>query len=318
MWMRPAACIPSVAMAEQPFSVITGAYGFTGKYIARRLLAKGERIVTLTGNPARPNEFGNRVTAQPLRFDNPRELEASLRGARVLFNSYWVRFDYGERTFARAVENTRVLILAAKRAGVQRIVHISITNPSLDSPLPYFCGKAVLEEAIKNSGLEYAILRPAVIFGPEDILINNVAFFLRNFPLFAVPGSGDYELQPIFVDDLALLAVDAATATNNVVYDAVGPERFRFNDLVAAVAGSVGSRAKIIHAPGSLVLAALRVLGFFLGDVILTRDEVSGLLANLLVSADAPTGTTHLTDWLRENSGTLGLRYSSEVKRHYK
>ncbi|MCU1335583.1 MAG: NAD-dependent epimerase/dehydratase [Bryobacterales bacterium] len=305
-------------MAEQPFSVITGAYGFTGKYIARGLLAKGESVVTLTGNPGRPNEFGNRVKTRPLRFDDPGELESSLRGAHVLYNSYWVRFDYGERTFSRAVENTRVLIGAAERAGVKRIVHISITNPSLDSPLPYFRGKALLEQTIKNSGLEYAILRPAVIFGLEDILINNIAFFLRKFPLFAVPGNGEYELQPIFVDDLARLAVDAASAPNSFVADAVGPERFRFNDLVAAIARSVGSRTTIIHAPATLVLGALRVLGSFLGDVILTRDEVSGLLANLLISADPPSGTTRLTDWLRENAATVGLRYSSEVQRHYK
>jgi len=300
------------------FSVITGAYGYTGKYIARRLLAKGETVVTLTGNPARPNEFGNRVQARPLRFDDSKELESSLHGARVLYNTYWVRFDYGNRTFARAVENTRVLIDAAERAEVRRIVHISITNPSLDSSLPYFRGKALLEEAIKRSGLEYAILRPAVIFGPEDILINNVAFFLRTFPLFAIPGGGEYELQPIFVDDLARLAVDAANAKDSFVADAVGPERFRFNDLVATVASSVGSRAKIVHMPPMVVLAALRVAGFFLGDVILTRDEVSGLLANLLVSADPPSGATRLADWLRENAGAVGARYSSEVQRHYK
>jgi NADH dehydrogenase len=305
-------------MAEPPFSVITGAYGFTGKYIARRLLANGERVVTLTGNPTRPNEFGNRVEARPLRFEDPGELESSLRGATVLYNSYWIRFDYGAQTFARAVENTRVLIAAAKRAGVRRIVHISITNPTADSPLPYFRGKALLEDAIRTSGLEYAILRPAVIFGPEDILINNVAYFLRKFPLFAVPGDGRYELQPIFVDDLARLAVDAAAAPHSFLADAVGPERFRFNELVAAVAGSVGSRAKIIHAPVPLVLPALRLLGLLLGDVILTRDEVSGLLANLLVSADPPAGTTRLSDWLLENAQTVGARYSSEVQRHYK
>jgi len=298
--------------------VITGAYGFTGKYIARRLLAEGETVVTLTGNPGRPNEFGRRVESRPLRFDDPDELESSLRGARVLYNSYWVRFDYGEQTFARAVENTRTLIAAAGRAGVQRIIHISITNPSLDSPLPYFRGKALLEEGIRKSGLKYAILRPAVIFGPEDILINNIAFFLRKLPLFAIPGMGDYELQPIFVDDMARLAVDAAAASNNFVADAVGPERFRFNDLVDAVARSVGSRARIIHAPGPLVLAALRVFGSLLGDVILTRDEVAGLLANLLISADPPRGTTRLTEWLRQNAGTVGVRYASEVKRHYK
>jgi NADH dehydrogenase len=305
-------------MAEPPFSAITGAYGFTGKYIARRLLAKGERVVTLTGNPERPNEFGNRVEARPLRFGDPGELESSLRGATVLYNSYWVRFDYGEQTFARAVENTRVLIAAAERAGVRRIVHISITNPAVDSPLPYFRGKARIEEMIRTSSLEYAILRPAVIFGPEDILINNVAFFLRKFPTFAVPGNGEYELQPIFVDDMARLAVDAAMASDSFVADAVGPERFRFNDLISTVAKSVGSRARIVRAPAPLVLAALQVFGLFLGDVILTRDEVAGLLANLLVSADPPLGTTRLTDWLRENASEVGARYSSEVKRHYK
>jgi NADH dehydrogenase len=305
-------------MAEPPFSAITGAYGFTGKYIARRLLAKGQRVVTLTGNPGRPNEFGSRVEARLLCFGDPGELESSLRGATVLYNSYWVRFDYGEQTFARAVENTRVLIGAAERAGVRRMVHISITNPAADSPLPYFRGKARIEEMIRKSRLEYAILRPAVIFGPEDILINNVAFFLRKFPAFAVPGNGEYELQPIFVDDMAGLAVDAATAPESFVADAVGPERFRFNDLVSAVAKSVGSRARIVHAPVPLVLAALRVFGLFLGDVVLTRDEVAGLLANLLVSADPPLGTTRLTDWLRDNAGVVGARYSSEVKRHYK
>ena len=88
-------------------------------------------------------------------------------------------------------------------------MHISITNPSLDSPLPYFRGKAILEKEIRASGISHAIVRPTVLFGKEDILINNITYLLRRLPVFAIPGSGDYRLQPIYVEDLAEIAVEA-------------------------------------------------------------------------------------------------------------
>ncbi len=223
--------------------VVTGAFGFSGRHIAERLLARGVEVRTLTGHPGRANPFGGAVSAAPFRFDDPAAMAESMRGARVLYNTYWIRFERGAMTFERAVANTQALIEAARNAGVRRIVHVSITNPSADSPLPYFSGKARLERDVMESGMEYAILRPAVIFGEQGVLINNIAWLLRRFPLFGVPGSGEYGLQPIFVDDLAELAVEAGAGRGNSVVDAIGPETFTFNELARAIRSAVRSRS---------------------------------------------------------------------------
>lgn len=303
-------------MAE--LNVVTGAFSYTGKYITQRLLDKGKRVRTLTGHPGRANPFGERVSVAGYDFDNPRALEQSLRGATTLINTYWVRYSHGGMTFERAVENTRMLIEAGKQAGVRRIVHVSITNPSEDSPLPYFRGKAHLEKAVQESGLSYAILRPAVIFGAEDILINNIAWFLRRFPVFGVPGRGDYGLQPIFVEDIASLVADAAERKDNYVVDAVGPEVFAFEELVRLIAKTIGRPSRIMHVAPAFALLSCWLAGLVVGDVVLTREEIQGLMANLLISRAAPTGTTRLSDWLKKNAASVGTRYASELERHFR
>jgi NADH dehydrogenase len=305
-------------MSDTDLDIVTGAFGYTGRYITHLLLSEGGRVRTLTGHRERPNPFGDRLEVAPFNFDRPDELAKSLKGARSVINTYWVRFSYGGVTYDRAVENTRTLIRAAARAGVRRFVHVSITNPSEDSPLPYFRGKAILERELKQSGLSHAIIRPTVIFGPEDILINNIAWLLRRFPLFAVPGSGDYGIQPIFVEDMAELTVAAARDTANVVIDAVGPEVFAFKELVALLAKTVGSRARVIHVAPELALTLSRVVGWLTRDVTLTRDEVRGLMANLLVASGPPTGSTRLSEWLAHNAHLVGATYASELARHFK
>jgi len=235
----------------------------------------------------------------------------------TFYNTYWVRFDRGANTQPRAVENTRRLVNAAAKAGVQRIVHISITNPSPDSNLPYFWGKAANEQAVIDSGLSHAILRPTVLFGTEDILINNIAYLLRRFPLFAIPGDGSYKLQPVFVDDVAKLAVQYGYTQDNEVLDAVGPEVFTFEEMVRIIIRSLGLKRGLIHVPPTLALSAARFLSLFVGDVLLTPEEVDGLMAGLLVSSEPPRCETRLSDWLLENKTSVGSRYASELKRHY-
>jgi uncharacterized protein YbjT (DUF2867 family) len=305
-------------MSTESLHVVTGAFGYTGRYITRLLLSEGARVRTLTGHPDRPNPFGQRIEVAPFNFDRPEELMRSFEGAASVINTYWVRFNYGRVTYDRAVENTRTLIHAAVRAGVQRFVHVSISNPSEDSSLPYFHGKAVSERAIIESGLSYAIIRPTVIFGREDILINNIAWLLRRFPVFAVPGSGDYHVQPIFVEDMAALVVEAARGSSNSVIDAAGPEVFTFNELVALLATTVRSRARVIHVPPQLALMLSGVIGWLTRDVMLTKDEVHGLLANLLVSNNPPRGWTRLSEWLGNNADKIGSAYASELARHYR
>ena len=297
---------------------VTGAFGYTGKYIARRLLAQGHEVITLTGHPDRPDPFGGRVRAVSFNFDNPQALAASLKGVTTLFNTYWVRFSHGATTFDRAVANTKALIRAAEAAGVKRIVHTSITNPSLNSPLPYFKGKADLEQAIREARLSYAILRPTVLFGAEDILINNIAFLLRQFPFFVIPGDGSYCLQPIYVEDFADLAVKVGQKKENVIMDAVGPDIFTFDAMVRLIAAKIGRPARLTHLPPILALWLSRLVGVFPGDVVLTQDEVDGLMAGVLVSKEAPTCKTRLADWLEQNAARVGKRYTSEMARHFR
>jgi uncharacterized protein YbjT (DUF2867 family) len=299
-------------------NIVTGALGYTGKYITRRLLEEGKRVKTLTGHPDRPNPFGDRVSVVAFNFDHLQELTRALEGATTFYNTYWVRFEHGNVTFDRAVRNTQILIQAAQAAGLRRFVHVSIANASIQSRLPYFRGKGQVEEAIVGSGLSYAIIRPTVIFGVEDILINNIAWLLRRFPVFAIPGSGDYRLQPIFVEDMAEIVVDAGQQKNNLVRDAVGPEIYTFNQLVALIAEKIGSRAATIHVHPNLALFLSRLVGYLVNGVLLTRDEVEGLRAGLLVSQKPPLGQTRLSDWLAEHANQVGTRYASELNRHYR
>jgi uncharacterized protein YbjT (DUF2867 family) len=302
----------------QELDVVTGAFGYTGKYIARRLLDSGRRVRTITGHPNRANGFTNQIEIAPMDFNDRTSLVRSLRGASVLYNTYWVRFNHGRATFDEAVTNSRVLIQAAREAEIRKIVHLSIANPSLDSPLPYYSGKALVEKAIMDSGLPYAILRPTVVFGIEDILINNIAWFARHFPVFAIPGSGQYQLQPIFVEDLAELAIHSAQSESNLVVDAVGPETFSFDELVRRISVAVGAKTKFIYVSPRAALQMLRLVGPIVGDVILTREEIEGLMSDLLVSKQPVTGKTRFSAWVGKNAANLGTRYASELQRHYK
>jgi NADH dehydrogenase len=305
-------------METSDIAVVTGAFSFTGKYLTERLLAQGKQVRTLTGHPTNPNPFGERVTVFPYHFDDYGALVKSLEGASTFYVSYWVRFSYRQMTFERAVENTKLLFRAAKEAGVRRVVYISISHPTEDSPLPYFNGKARLERTLMESGLSYAILRPTVLFGPEGILINNIAWLVRRFPLFAIMGAGDYQLQPIFVEDLADLMIRAGEQQAPVRMDAVGPEIYRFDDLVRLVGRTLHRKVRFVYISPGLLLAISKVMSLFLGDVILTRDEITGLMANLLISAEPPTAPTRLSEWLAAHAAEVGKRYASEVKRHYR
>lgn len=302
-------------MEQNELHVVTGAFGYSGKYIAKRLLDQGRRVRTITSKHPGHDPFQGRVEAHPLAFANHGQLVASLRGATVLYNTYWVRFNHANFKHAEAVDNTIRLFEAAKEAGVQRIVHVSITNPSEDSTLEYFHGKAVLERALVESGISYAILRPTVLFGKEDILINNIAWALRKLPLVGVFGDGSYRLQPIYVDDLAQLAVAQGAATENRIINAIGPETFSYRELVASIGSIIGKQRPIISVSPQLGYLVCSVIGRLVGDVFITREEIEGLMADLLY-VDAPaTGTTRLTDWARRHAETLGAAYASELGR---
>ena len=302
-------------MSHGQIHAVTGAFGYSGKYIARRLLDHGHRVRTLTNSPCRRNPFGGRVEVHSFHFDDPEKLKTSLTGVSVLYNTYWVRFNFKTFTHAEAVRNTIALFDAARRAGVERVVHVSITNPSDKSPLEYFRGKAELERALKESGLSYSILRPAVLFGKEDILINNIAWMLRRFPVFGLFGRGEYRLQPIYVDDLAKLAVERGEKRENAVIDAIGPETFTYRGLVDEIGRILGKPRPVVSLPPTVGYLFAAAVGTLVGDVVITRQEIKGLMAGLLSVDSPPVGTTKLTDWAREHAESLGRCYASELAR---
>ena len=304
-------------MPHPDTAVVTGAFSYTGRYVSRRLLDEGVRVKTLTGHPDRRDPFGGRVEAAPLDFSDPDGLCRSMQGASVLYNTYWMRFERGHTTFDRAVENSSVLFEAAAKAGISRIVHISVSNASSGSRLPYFRGKGRVEETLKGLGVPYAIIRPTLTFGAGDLLLNNMAWALRRFPFFPICGNGNYPVQPIYAGDLADQAVAAASQAGNSVSDAAGPETLSFEALLRLIASSMGVRSRLVHTPPSLGLNLTRLVGLMMRDVVLTRDEVDGLMAGLLTSDAAPTGTTALSSWLEDNASDLGRRYASELRRHF-
>lgn len=302
-------------MSHAPLHAVTGAFGYTGSHIALRLLDVGHAVRTLTNTPPGRSPLAGQIEVRPLAFHDPDALAAALAGVDVLYNTYWVRFNHSRFGHAAAVGNTLRLFEAARRAGVRRVVHVSITNPAEDSPFEYFRGKARLERALRDSGLDHAILRPAVLFGGADILINNIAWMLRRFPIFAVFGDGRYRLDPIHVDDLAVLAVAAGSGHGGTVADAVGPESYRYRDLVDTIGAAIGRRRPIVSLDPRFGLALGTLLGLTLRDVVITREEIGGLMAGLLHVDSAPLGTTRFSAWAHAHRETLGREYASELAR---
>jgi NADH dehydrogenase len=254
----------------------------------------------------------------PYRFEDPPALTRSLEGITTLYNTYWVRFERDETTYAKAVANSKALFEAARRAGVVRVVHLSIANPSVDSPLPYYRGKALVEQALAAADVPYSIVRPTWIFGGRhEVLANNIAWILRRMPIFFVPGDGRYPVQPVHIDDLAHICLGAAHGPSDVIMDAAGPDTMSFDELVRAIRQAVGRRTPILHASPAVMAVLARALGVVMRDVVLTPEEIRGLTWGLLASHQPVLGQTSFLEWLKESGPALGREYANELNRHF-
>jgi uncharacterized protein YbjT (DUF2867 family) len=303
---------------EPGFDVVTGAFSYTGRFIARKLLDDGRRVRTLTNHPQRPGAQELEVDVKKLEFADRAAIVESLRGADVFYNTYWVRFRHGGIGFGDAVANTRILMSAAAEAGVRKVVHISVSNPSLDSHLDYYAGKARTEDIVRESGMQWAVVRPTLIFGRGDILINNIAWLLRRMPFFVISERGSYRVQPVAGEDVAEIATWAAAQRANLTIDAAGPEVMTYAELVDSVAIAVHRRPRMLNVPAGLTLAAGNVVGLFVRDILLTKQELEGLMEELLVSNEEPRGSRRVDDWLLRSADVLGRSYASELSRHFR
>lgn len=298
--------------------VVTGAFGYIGKYIAERLLQEGREVRTITTHPDKPNPFGPAVRAFPYNFTDPQRLRESLAGAETLFNTYWIRFPHDGQTFETALDNTRILFQCAQAAGVRRIVHIGVTQASVNSNLPYYRGKALQEEMLGEAGVPYSIVRPTLVFGKEDVLVNNIAWLIRTFPVFPIFGSGQYRVQPVFVGDLAQIAIQQASGPAGEIVDAIGPETFTFEGMVRLIAAKLGRRTLFVKMPPAAGIFLGRVIGMLVRDTVLTAEELEGLMDELLTSQQPANASTRFSLWLEEHQATLGSNYTSEIARHFR
>jgi NADH dehydrogenase len=296
---------------------VTGAFGFTGRHIAERLLAGGREVVTLSRRSGSGDPLAERLTVRPLDFREPHALTDDLRGIDTLYNTYWMRFPRGSRTFRTVIEESALLIGAARRAGIRRLVHVSVVNASSDASTPYVRAKAAVEAIVRDSGMEWAIVRPTLTFGPDDILINNLAWALRRLPVFGVPGFGRYRVQPVHVEDVAWICIEAATGPPGLTVDAAGPETLPYRELVDLVRRAVRSRSIVVPMPRLAVLAAGTLLGLLVRDRVLTPSELEELTSSLLTSAEPPRGEIRLSDWVAANADALGRRWANELSRNY-
>ncbi len=278
-------------------------------------MAEGHDVFTLTNSPNRGNVLGDRIIAYPLDFQNSDRMAGVMEGADALVNTYWVRFNHPLFRISDAVQNAHNLFRAAGKAGIRKIVHISITNPDIHSSLEYFAGKARLEAELVQSDMATTILRPAVIFGREDILLNNIAWALRRFPLFLIFGDGNYRLQPIYVEDLAELVAQNISNEKSGIINAIGPETYTFNELISTIKEELKLRRAVVHAPPVVGYLATKAISWWKRDVLITSDEIKGLMANLLYTDSPPAGSTSFRGWIRENRNRLGMCYANEVKR---
>jgi len=296
---------------------VTGAYGYSGQYMARRLLDQGHEVLTLTNPTHRSNPFGKKVEAHPFNFSNPALLEQTLRGVDVLINNYWVRFDLPPLfTYAGVpVGIGDADMHDARYPGPFGCFEQRLRMQHSNSDLPYFRGKAEMEDHLRSTGLSHCILWPTVLFGKEDILINNIGWCLRHLPVFGIFGDGRYRLQPIYVDDLAEVAVLKAHVRTSETIDAIGPETFRYRDMVEMIAAEIGVRPHIVFLSPGVAYQMTRVVGWFVNDVVITREEIRGLMEERLYVNSSPLGTTKLSGWVHANSGRLGLSYTSELAR---
>jgi uncharacterized protein YbjT (DUF2867 family) len=300
-------------------AVVTGAFSYSGGEIARQLLDRGVAVTSLSRRPpAAGHPLAGSVACRRLQFEHPDQLAADMAGAEVLFSTYWIRFSRPNSSFEQALHNSRVLFQAAGRAGVRRIVHLSVTNPSIGSPFAYFRGKAQVEGVLAETTGEYAVIRPTLVFGGrEEILINNMAWLLRHLPAYAVPGDGRYRVQPVHVGDVARLAIEASERSGASVQDAAGPERYTYDELLEMLRSALHARARLVHLPAAVVVGLGRAIGPLLRDVVITREELGALMAELLISHAAPTGQISFADWLPGAAGWLGRRYANELRRNW-
>ena len=269
---------------------VAGGSGFIGRAIVRRLAAIPTiKVRVLTRDPkkarARSTE-SDAVEFVAADVNDPAGLAAAVASADTIVNA--VQFDgYPIENPARGLTFNRVdyggtvaLIAAANAAGVKHFIYISGAAADERSPNPAFRAKGRAERALRDSGLTYTILRPSLVYGPEDRVVNGIARALRMTPVMIVPGTGRQLLRPLLVDDLAAcVALAISGRGRNGIFEIGGRDPMSFDDLVRLVMEITGRRRPLVHVPEPLLLIA-GAIAEKLPGALFSRDAVAFLVAD--------------------------------------
>jgi NADH dehydrogenase len=280
-------------MSSEPMTVaVVGATGFVGTSVVPQLAGAGYRVVAISRNGARRAEWPASVAARSADVATGRGLDAAFEGADVAVHLVAIPRQTRGRSFEQVnVRGTERVVEAARRAGVRRIVHLSVLGVTDDPKLAYLSSKWRGEQAVRESGLEWVVLRPSLLFGPGDGFFNLVKVTLKWWSpgIVAIPGKGDARFQPLAVDDLAI-AVERSVADPERaggIYEIGGPDHVTYREIVNEVMAVTGMRRLKVGIPIPLISALTAVTDRVLPIFPVSHDQISSLQRPNFTEIDA-------------------------------
>ena len=273
---------------------VIGGSGFVGSHVCQQLAARGFRVRVPTRDRERAKSLILLPTVDVIRADvhDPAALAAVVRGCDVVINLVGVLHDArGARGFAAAhVELARKLVAASREAGVRRFLQMSALAAVPDAPSAYLRSKGEAERIVRESGLDWTIFRPSVIFGPEDSFLNFFARLLRLFPVFPL-GSPGAQFQPVYVGDVAKAFVHALSDSGSIggSYDLCGPQRYTLRELVTWVGRAINRPRPVIGLSRSLSYCQALALEL-LPLKLMTRDNFRSMEIDSVSDSPFPFG----------------------------
>src|SRR5580700_776884 len=277
-------------------TAVLGGSGFIGRYVVKRLAARGDVVPVGCRNAEeakflRPMGEVGQVEPLSVAIDDEAVLPAFLAGGGALVNCVGILRESGSQTFER-VHHTGPAVLAriARDAGVERFVHISAIGAEPRSASAYARTKAAGEAAVRDAFPTVTILRPSIVFGPEDQFFNRFAAMAMIAPVLPLIGGGETRFQPVYVGDVADAAVkcleDPATAGHT--YELGGPKVYTFRELLELLLGEIRRKRRLVDVPFGLAALQARLMSI-LPNPPLTPDQVELLKSDNIVSSAAMT-----------------------------
>jgi NADH dehydrogenase len=259
---------------------VAGASGFIGRNLIKALADSGHEVAALYNSRSPSQPFPDAISWLKANIHSVNELTAAFENVQVVYHLVGIIAETRQLTFEKTVVGgTANIIEAARRNSVGKIIYLSALGTSPDAPTKYFQAKWNAEEAVRKSGMEYVILRPSVIFGPEDKFINTLARLIKFSPIVPIIGNGRQMLQPIFVRDLTSIMI-SALENSRAAYKTIefgGPEKLEFRRLVEIIKNVLNKERVNFYIPNWLAVLMAGILENIMKPSPLTRDQLKML-----------------------------------------